>query len=123
MPYDPQRHGPRRVVGPGFHARVYAVVDRIPPGFVATYGDVAAALGLRAAARQVGFALASLPPGRATPWHRVVNRVGALTSPDAERQSARLRAEGIAVEDGRVVGLAAVRVPPEALEADDTDLD
>ena len=30
VPYDPDRHGPHRVVGPGFHGRVYSVVERVP---------------------------------------------------------------------------------------------
>ena len=116
MPYDPQRHGPRRVVGPGFHARVFEVVKRVPEGFVTTYGDVAEALGLRRAARQVGYALAALPPDQAdVPWHRVVNGQGKLHSTEGE-QSARLLDEGIEVkESGRIVDFAAVRIPVEVI--------
>jgi methylated-DNA-protein-cysteine methyltransferase-like protein len=116
--YDPERHGPHRVVGPGFHERVFAAVAAVPSGRVTTYGDVAAALGLRRAARQVGWALAALPPGRDdVPWHRVVNARGALSrrgggTPDPA-QAARLRAEGLAVDDrGRVVDFAARRWTP-----------
>lgn len=117
MPYDPLRHGPRRVVGPGFHAQVCEVVHRIPPGCVATYGDVAAALGLASAARQVGYALAALEPGSSVPWHRVVNAQGRISarsdgSPSTEQKRC-LQKEGVAVDaSGRVVKFAALRCPP-----------
>src|SRR5262249_6237009 len=76
----------------GFHERVYAVVRSIPPGRVTTYGDVAAALGLRSAARQVGYALAALPAGRPdVPWHRVVNHAGRVSLRADGRPSAEQR--------------------------------
>ncbi|MCA8957499.1 MAG: methylated-DNA--[protein]-cysteine S-methyltransferase [Planctomycetes bacterium] len=109
MPYDPDRHGPHRVVGPGFHQRVWEQVRRVPAGKVTTYGDVAAALGLRRAARQVGYALAALPPDQErVPWHRVVQASGRIArSIDSEcgaEQARRLRAEGVTVDPrGRVV--------------------
>jgi len=112
VPYDPERHGPRRVVGPGFHDLVYELVSRIPRGQVTTYGDVAAHLGLRSAARQVGFALAALPPERDdVPWHRVVNGQGRLAARGDGMQSSeqyrRLTAEGCGVDGtGRVEGFA-----------------
>jgi alkylated DNA nucleotide flippase Atl1 len=115
MPYDPERHGPHRVVGHGFHRRVWSVVAQIPAGRVTTYGDVAAALGLRRVARQVGFALAALPPEQDdVPWHRVVTASGRLSlradgRPSAE-QARRLRAEGIAVDArGGIRGFARLR--------------
>jgi methylated-DNA-protein-cysteine methyltransferase-like protein len=118
MPHDPLVHGPRRVVGPGFHARVHALVRRVPAGFVTTYGDVAEALGLRRAARHVGYALAALPSAaRDVPWQRVVNGRGLLSSPDPSRQRRLLRAEGIEVDrKGRIARFAEVRLPVEALE-------
>ena len=47
----------------GSYERIYAVVRRIPRGRVATYGQVAALAGLPGQARQVGYALYSLPDG------------------------------------------------------------
>lgn len=108
MPYEPDRHGPRRVVGPGFHEQVYAIVKAVPAGWVTTYGDVAAQLGLRQVARHVGFALAALEPGQDTvPWHRVVNGQGRLSARRGDaapiEQRRRLADEGVAVTtDGRV---------------------
>jgi len=62
-----------------FHVRVRAAVRRIPPGRVATYGQVAAVAGLPGLARQVGYALAALPDGSDVPWHRVVNARGEIS--------------------------------------------
>lgn len=107
--YDPERHGPRRIVGPGFRERVYDVVRGVPAGSVTTYGDVAGRLGMRSVARHVGFALAALPSGRRdVPWHRVVNargQVSARTADGAEsEQAARLAADGVPLDEkGRIV--------------------
>ncbi|MCA9691294.1 MAG: MGMT family protein, partial [Myxococcales bacterium] len=52
------------------YARIYRLVDRIPRGRVATYGQIAAFADLPGRARQVGYALAALPNGSPLPWHR-----------------------------------------------------
>jgi alkylated DNA nucleotide flippase Atl1 len=56
-----------------FVSRVLEVVDDIPPGRVMTYGDVAAALGSRAA-RAVGTVMSHY--GSDAPWWRVVRASG-----------------------------------------------
>lgn len=93
-----------RVVSEGFYARVYDVVKKIPRGRVATYGDIGDALGSRAVARNVGFALAALKDEK-VPWHRVVNARGEIAGPDEDRQrrqKTRLRQDGVKISDGRV---------------------
>lgn len=86
------------------HARVYAVVRRIPSGRVATYGQVARLAGMPGAARQAGYALHALPPGSAVPWHRVINAQGAVSlrseAGDALGQRLLLEREGVHF-DGR----------------------
>lgn len=110
----------RRVVGPGFHEDVYALVRRVPPGRVTTYGDVATVLGSPRVARHVGWALAALgraaaaPGVPAPPWHRVINGRGAISyKGDTARgalQEALLAAEGVALDEaGRVIGFDALR--------------
>lgn len=99
--------GEPRVVGPGFRAKVYAAVKKVPKGKVTTYGDVAGALGSRRVARQVGFALAALDDD-SVPWQRVINSTGRISlRGDAVRGTAQQRAlerEGIAFDDaGRVI--------------------
>ena len=73
----------RRAAGQGTYGAIYAVVQRIPEGRVASYGQVAALAGLPGHARQVGYALHSLPEGSDLPWHRVINGRGEV-SPRAE---------------------------------------
>ncbi len=75
-------------------AEILARVSAIPPGRVATYGDVTPH-----APRLAGRVLSqSLDPG--VPWHRVVRADGTLAKGD--RQAERLTAEGVPVVAGRV---------------------
>jgi methylated-DNA-protein-cysteine methyltransferase-like protein len=60
--------------------RIYAVIARIPPGQVATYGQVAALAGLAGHARQVGYALHALPDSADLPWQRVINSRGEVSA-------------------------------------------
>ena len=129
VPRDPPRRSsaPRptaaaRVVGPGFHERVYAVVRRVPRGRVTTYGDVATLLGSPRVARHVGWALAALRDAPTdVPWHRVVNGRGRVSHRGdlwrAEDQVLRLSGEGLAFDPaGRLVDFVALRCPPALLQ-------
>ena len=60
-------------------AAVCAVIRRIPKGWVATYGQVAASAGLSRRARLVGYVLQHLDPATKIPWHRVVNAKGEVS--------------------------------------------
>jgi methylated-DNA-protein-cysteine methyltransferase-like protein len=74
-------------------------VKRIPRGRVATYGQVATLAGLDGHARQVGYALHSLPDRIDVPWHRVINARGEISPRSAgdshELQRMLLEAEGV----------------------------
>ena len=99
--------------GSGTYARIYRVIARIPRGRVATYGQVASLAGLGGHARQVGYALSSLPDASAIPWHRVINAKGEVslrsdTGGDSE-QRRLLEAEGVAFDDRGRVSLAKFR--------------
>jgi methylated-DNA-protein-cysteine methyltransferase-like protein len=87
-----------------FAVAVHRLVRRIPPGRVATYGQVAAALGRPRAARAVGWAMKHCPTD--VPWHRVVNSQGAISRRanlgGMLTQRVRLEQEGVAVNRGRV---------------------
>ena len=61
-----------------FYTRVWKVVEKIPPGYVTTYGHIAEHLGARRSARMVGWAM-NAASGRPIPCHRVVNQFGGLT--------------------------------------------
>lgn len=101
-----------RVVTEGFHARVYAVVRRVPVGSVTTYGDVASVLGSPRVARHVGWALAALSDDD-VPWHRVINAQGRISfrgdTVRGELQRSLLEAEGIEFSDTGRVDLKRVR--------------
>src|SRR6266403_3408478 len=57
---------------PTFHRRVYEVARTIPPGATLSYGDIAARLGERGLAREVGQALGRNPLPLIVPCHRVL---------------------------------------------------
>lgn len=84
--------------------RIYDVVSRIPPGRVATYGQIARLAGLPGLARQVGYALHSLPFGSDVPWHRVINAQGRISLREGSYehwlQRSLLESEGV-VFDGQ----------------------
>jgi alkylated DNA nucleotide flippase Atl1/3-methyladenine DNA glycosylase AlkD len=61
------------------YERIYAVIARIPPGKVASYGQVAAIAGLGGHARQVGYSLSALPDDADLPWQRVINAKGEVS--------------------------------------------
>ncbi len=86
-----------------FRPRVLAAVRRIPPGQVATYGDVAAAAGAPRAARAVGNIMKGCRTA-GVPCHRVIaagGRIGGYGGSE-ELKKALLRAEGLAVAGSRV---------------------
>ena len=77
---------------------------RIPPGRVATYGDIALAAGLPRGARQVGRALHACPAQRELPWHRVLAAGGRIALPGdrGQEQRLRLKYEGVPFAGARV---------------------
>lgn len=96
--------------GGSFRVRVLAVVRRIPPGHVATYGDVAELAGRPRAWRAVGNIMHSChDPG--TPCHRVVGAAGALGGYGSNLQLKRelLRAEGVDVGMARIRRFGEIR--------------
>jgi len=96
-----------------FARRVLTAVRRIPPGRVATYGDIAALAGSPRAHRAVGSILRECrDPG--TPCHRVIAAGGALGGYGSNLQVKRelLRAEGHEVGLRRIRGFNAARWQP-----------
>jgi methylated-DNA-[protein]-cysteine S-methyltransferase len=65
--------------GGAFDRRVWAAVAAIPHGATATYGELAAGLGVPGAARAIGAANGRNPIAVVIPCHRVVGAGGALT--------------------------------------------
>jgi O-6-methylguanine DNA methyltransferase len=108
----------RAVKADDFSQRVLSVVRRIPPGRVATYGDVATLAGRPRAARAVGNIMRGC--GRPdVPCHRVIaagGRLGGYGGNELLKRSL-LSAEGITVAGGRVRELDRVRWTPPSRSA------
>lgn len=105
---------------PESRARILAAVRALAPGEVAGYGEVARRAGLPGRARLVARILsAGGEPG--LPWHRVLRSDGRIAFPAGsegyDEQVRRLRAEGVAVEAGRVRGQHAAATLDEILWA------
>jgi methylated-DNA-protein-cysteine methyltransferase related protein len=83
-----------------FERRVEAVVRRIPPGQVASYGRVAGWVGRPDGARAVGGVMARGLDDM--PWHRVVTAAGRLVPGHEAEHAERLRAEGVRIGGGHV---------------------
>jgi O-6-methylguanine DNA methyltransferase len=86
-----------------FRQRVLFAVRRIPPGRVATYGDVAEAAGVPRAARAVGNIMKGCRVA-GVPCHRVIaagGRLGGYGGSEGLKR-ALLVAEGVAVSGSRV---------------------
>eukprot|EP00927_Polykrikos_kofoidii_P055362 TRINITY_DN49632_c0_g1_i1.p1 TRINITY_DN49632_c0_g1~~TRINITY_DN49632_c0_g1_i1.p1 ORF type:complete len:199 (-),score=10.75 TRINITY_DN49632_c0_g1_i1:21-617(-) len=91
-----------------WHAAVWRMVQVVPAGRVASYGDIARALGAPAHSRHVGKALRNLSPGNfegrgTVPWWRVLNSSGCVSpricditaSGSRSQQQNLLEAEGV----------------------------
>jgi methylated-DNA-protein-cysteine methyltransferase related protein len=83
-----------------FDERVARVLERLQPGEVVTYGEVAQEAGYPGAARAVGRLLAT--SDGEFPWWRVVTVQGRLVPGHEAEHARRLRAEGVEVANGRV---------------------
>jgi len=90
-------------------SRFYDIVRQIPPGKVATYGQVARLAGKPRCARTVGYAMAGCTDP-SVPCHRVVDRFGSTKAcfdtfaPGTQR--ALLEAEGVTFRLDGTVDLA-----------------
>jgi methylated-DNA-protein-cysteine methyltransferase related protein len=106
---------------PGFDRvfeQVYFWVQQIPPGQVATYGQISRLMHERLSAAGVGWALKATPQdARQIPWQRVVNSKGGIStgkvlifSPDLQRHL--LVAEGVAFSELGLIDLARYQWQP-----------
>ncbi|EMR13956.1 methylated-DNA--protein-cysteine methyltransferase [Methylophaga lonarensis MPL] len=66
------------VRGTNFQIAVWRALLKIPPGELASYAEVAAAIGSPKAARAVGNAIGANPVALLIPCHRVIQQSGAL---------------------------------------------
>jgi methylated-DNA-protein-cysteine methyltransferase related protein len=101
---------------------IYAVVCRIPPGKVATYGQIAELANLSRQARLVGYALYHIHVQPSTvPWHRVINAKGEISYSSFRQgmdylQRSLLEQEGIEFKANGKICLKAYRWLPVTQE-------
>lgn len=110
--FDPLRQGPSDHDQPDFVDHVLEIVRAIPSGRVMTYGDVAAALGSRAA-RAVGQIMARY--GSDVPWWRVIRASGHPPVGHEQRALTFYRTEGTPLKgsgDDYRVNLSTARYRP-----------
>lgn len=92
-----------------FYEKIYAAVQQIPLGKVATYGQIALLAGNPRAPRAVGWALHVNPRPGVVPCHRVVNREGRLAPAFAfggeGAQRSLLESEGVYTDANGMVNL------------------
>ena len=111
------------VNSPGYRARVFEIVRRIPRGRVMTYGQIAAILGEGYTARTVGFVMHSADD--TVPWQRVINAQGACSTgrvvlpPDLQQRM--LEDEGVRFDARGRCDLARHRWTPEEYAGEDGD--
>ena len=87
-----------------FIYEILSVVEEIPEGRVATYGQIARLIGRDQNARLVGTVLSRAAYYGQYPCHRVVNYAGRLV-PGWREQAERLRQEGVFLKDSTHVDL------------------
>ena len=80
--------------------KIWQIVNQIPVGHVASYGQVAKLAGLPGYARYVGYTMKNLPSGTKLPWYRVINSKGTISFKKGSRQyqlqKSLLEQEGVA---------------------------
>ena len=83
---------------------ILSVVEEIPEGCVATYGQIARLIGREKNSRLVGKVLSMAEYYGQYPCHRVVNHAG-RTAPGWREQAELLREEGVELKENGCVDL------------------
>ena len=89
------------------YQEIYDIVSRIPPGKVATYGQIARLWNRPRNVRQIGYALFRVAPEDNIPWHRVVNAQGKISESPVrmgsdELQRLLLEEEGVVFKGDQI---------------------
>lgn len=94
----------KRILQESLIFEILSVVEEIPEGSVATYGQIARLIGREKNARLVGKVLGMAQRYGEYPCHRVVNHQGRL-APGWPEQAILLAREGVPMKDERFVVL------------------
>ncbi|MEW5814382.1 MAG: MGMT family protein [Spirochaetota bacterium] len=102
-----------------FTRRVKSLIQSIPKGRVATYGQIASFAGNPLGARQVAWILHSSSAKEKLPWHRVINSRGKISLKPGygfELQRELLKKEGIKLTGRNTIDLKRFLWKPEFYE-------
>lgn len=94
----------KRILEENLIYEILSVIEEIPEGCVATYGQIARLIGRDKNARLVGKVLGMAEYYGEFPCHRVVNHAGRL-APGWTEQGELLRNEGVTLKDETHVDL------------------
>ena len=87
-------------------SRLWSTIADIPPGLVASYGQVAEIAGIPRGARQTAYALRHAPDDLDLPWFRVITASGKLAfkegSASFNKQKKLLADDGVVLLNGKV---------------------
>jgi len=92
-----------------FQREIINIIQSIPYGKVAMYGQIAAMAGNPRAARQVVRALHTSSEKENLPWHRVINGQGKISLPlgfGYEEQRTLLESEGVQFDENDRIDFA-----------------
>lgn len=102
---------------PRFKDLVILTVRMIPKGKIANYGQIAAMIGSPRAALQVGYVLHEYGDDGQTPWWRVVNSKGFISTKCEEHtkfmQKDLLEADGVVVDKNLRIDIERYRFIPQ----------
>ncbi len=97
-----------------FNESVYEIVEKIPCGRVATFGQIARMIGRPRMARFVGYASNNKASWH-LPWHRVVFKDGTLIGdPFRDQQYKTLKSEGVKFTRDKRVKMEEFQWQPES---------
>ena len=102
------RYDMKQVMQEDLIYEILSVVEEIPKGNIATYGQIAKLIGREKNARLVGKVLGMASSYGEYPCHRVVNHVGRLV-PGWREQKLLLEEEGVPFKDENHVDLKLCR--------------
>lgn len=98
----------KKVLDENLIYNILSVVEEIPEGKVASYGQIAMLIGRERNSRLVGKVLSMAEYYGEYPCHRVVNHAGRL-APHFWEQKERLQAEGVEFKENGCVDMAKYR--------------
>lgn len=93
-----------------FSERVLKLIQKIPTGKVATYGQIAALAGKPQGSRAVAWLLHSCSESHRLPWQRVLNSKGKISFPagskEHRKQKMLLKDEGVVFTKNETLDLS-----------------